>query len=435
MRTNPFLWILACSASSAPSQEPSVDDRLRRLEETVRRQQEEIASLRTGTAGGAVAAGYDGGFFVASPDGAYRFTLEGLLQVNANLFERGLEGRETEVFLRRMRFEFGGEFEKRWLFHVEPKFTESGVDLEEAWVGADLGEGGPRLHVGRMKEPFSLEEMIPLRHVDFVNLSTLNQLVPAEQHGVTLIGRTAESRIEYGAAVYTGDGEEEFDSDRGGCARLVLRPFAASGEPLLEGLQFGGAATAGRAGQDLSGTEFLTEARVPLFAFEPGSRMDGRRVRLAAEAAWLSGPFALYGEAMRAEQRMEGAGGEADVRAGGGYAAASWVLTGEKKSFKGVRPERPFVPGKAGAGPGALQAAARISELRLDEDLVSAGLVAPSAFPGRVRSVDVGLNWYALYEARLKVHWLRTSFEEPIAAGGDARRSEDALLLQFQVNF
>ncbi|HKB16725.1 MAG TPA: porin [Planctomycetota bacterium] len=420
------LAVLATAADRLASQEPTLEERVRRLERE--REEREAATSRP-------LAGYDGGFFVASPDGAYRLTLEGLLQVNANLFERGLEERESEVFLRRMRFELGGEFERRWLFHVEPKFTESDVDLEEAWVGADLGEGGPRLHVGRMKEPFSLEEMIPLRHVDFVNLSILNQLVPAEQHGLTLLGETADRVLEFGAAAYTGDGEEEFDSDRGGAARLVVRPFASSGQPLLEGLQVGGAATWGRADQDLSGAEFLTEARVPLFEFEPGSEMDGERTRLGLEAAWLSGPLAIYGEAMGTEQEMEGTGGEEKVRVGGWYAAASWVMTGERKTFRGVTPARPFVPGKEGNGLGALQAAARFSELRLDDDFVSAGLIAPTAFPEKVRSLDLGLNWYALYEVRLKVHWLRTSYADSIVFGGEARSSEDALLLQFQVNF
>ena len=418
--------LLAIAAGRLLAQEPSLEERVRRLERE--REEREAAGARP-------LAGYDGGFFVASPDGAYRLTFEGLLQVNANLFERGLEERETEIFLRRMRLEFGGEFERRWLFHLEPKFTESDVDLEEAWVGADLGERGPRLHAGRMKEPFSLEEMIPLRHVDFVNLSILNQLVPAEQHGLTLIGETADRSLEFGAAAYTGDGDEEFDSDRGGAVRLVVRPFVSSGAPFLEGLQVGGAATWGRAGQDLSGTEFLTEARVPLFEFEPGSEMDGGRTRLGVEAAWLSGPLAISGEAMTTEQEMEGTGGEEDVRAGGWYAAASWVITGETKTFRGVTPARPFVPGKEGSGLGAVQAAARFSELRLDDDFVSAGLIAPTSFADRVRSLDLGLNWYALYEVRLKVHWLRTAYEDSIVFGGEARRSEDAVLLQFQVNF
>jgi len=334
-----------------------------------------------------------------------------------------------------MRLEIAGDFDERYRFNLEPKFTEDEVELEEAWVGMDLAERGPRLILGRMKEPFSLEELVPLKHIDFVNLSLLNQFVPAEQHGVTLYGWTPDRRIEYGGAFFTGDGAEEIDSERGGAARCVLHPFAGEDGSSLRGLQVGAAATIGRAGQDLSGDELDTEARVPFLAFEPGSSLDGRRWRVGAEAAWLHGPFALYGEWMATRQEMEGAGGEEDVSIDGGFVALSWVLTGEEKTWRGISPSRPFRPGGEGTGAGAFQIAARFSLLALDGDLVDAGIVAPPAFPRRVRGLEAGLNWYATDHARVKLHYLRTDYGRDVVIGGDERGAEDALLLQFQLHF
>jgi hypothetical protein len=130
-----------------------------------------------------------------------RVTLGRLLQVRDTEFEGGLEGRTRQFELERMRFEFGG---KHYDFSVGPKSTETEVELEKAWIGADLG--GPRLMLDRMKEPFSLEEMLPRKHFDFPTFSILNQFVPAEDHGVTILGglrdgpgsspaaRTAETR-------------------------------------------------------------------------------------------------------------------------------------------------------------------------------------------------------------------------------------------------
>jgi phosphate-selective porin OprO/OprP len=380
--------------------------------------------------------GYDDGFFARTADGSARLTLGGLLQVNGNFFEPDLGGRESEFFLRRMRFEIGGAFDERYLFNVEPKFTEDDVDLEEAWIGADLAEGGPRLYLGRMKEPFSLEELIPLKHIDLVNLSLLNQFVPAEQNGATLYGRTPDGRIEYGAAYYTGDGTDDIDSERGGAARCVLHPFATAEDSPLRGFQVGVASTLGRAGQDISGDELITEARVQFLSFEPGSSLDGRRWRAGAEAAWLRGPFALYGEGMISRQEMEGASGEENVAIDGLTVATSYVLTGEEKTFRGVRPRRPFRPGGGeGHGAGAFQVAARFSLLTLDDDLVDAGIVAASSYPRHVRSVEAGLNWYATYHARVKLHYLRTEYGRDIVIGGDERGSEDAILVQFQLNF
>jgi hypothetical protein len=116
-----------------------------------------------------------------------------------------------------------GELYERYLFHVEPNFSEDDVELEEAWFGADLGTGGPRLMFGRMKEPFSLEEMLPRRHIDFPGFSILDQFAPAEDHGVTLLGGSRDAPWEYGAAFYNGTGGEDLNSDKDIAARLVAR--------------------------------------------------------------------------------------------------------------------------------------------------------------------------------------------------------------------
>jgi hypothetical protein len=216
-------------------------------------------------------AGYDGGFFVQSPDGSMRLTLEGLLQVRGTFFERGLEGRASGFDLERMRFELGGDFHDPYHFHVEPKFTESEVELEEAWVGADLSRSGPRLLLGRMKEPFSLEEMLPRRHFDFPSFSILNQLVPAEDHGLTLLGGSLDAPFEYGLAFYNGTGGDDLNSDKDVAARLVARPWAEQDGAPLQRLQFGGAATFGRQDADISGSTLRTEAKAPFLEFEPGS--------------------------------------------------------------------------------------------------------------------------------------------------------------------
>jgi phosphate-selective porin/MFS family permease len=322
-------------------------------------------------------AGYDGGFFLQSPDGTFRFTLGGLLQFRGTAFESGLDGRTSQFDLERMRFEFGGEFYDRYLFNVEPKFTESEVELEEAWIGADLG--GPRLILGRMKEPFSLEEMLPRKHFDFPTFSILNQFVPAEDHGVTLLGGSLDAPVEYGAALYNGTGGDDLNNDKDVAARLVFRPWARQDETLLRRLQFGGAVTYGREESDLAGTELLTEAKAPFLAFEPGSRADGERLRLGLEAAWLAGPAAISAEVIHVDEELSGGGSDVQSDTVGWYVSSTWVLTGEEKSFRGVKPARPLT-GSA-SGPGALQLALRYSELELDEALVDGGLVAASSFP------------------------------------------------------
>jgi phosphate-selective porin OprO/OprP len=378
-------------------------------------------------------AGYDGGFFLQSPDGAFRFTLGGLLQVRGTAFEHDVDGRTSQFGLERMRFELGGELYDRYLFNVEPKFTEDEVELEEAWIGADLGERGPRLILGRMKEPFSLEEMLPRRHFDFPTFSILNQFVPAEDHGVTLLGGSRDARFEYGAALYNGTGGDDLNADKDAAARLVFRPWAEHEGARFQRLQFGGAITYGSEDADLAGEELRTEAKSPFLAFEPGSRADGDRLRLGLEAAWLAGPAAISAEVIHIDEELTGAGGDIQNDTVGWYVSATWVLTGEEKSFSGVKPARPLT-GSA-SGPGALQLALRYSELDLDEALVDGGLVAASSFPDGVRTWDVGLNWYTTAHTKVMLHFLHTDYEQDILIQGDTWGSEDALLLQLQLQF
>jgi phosphate-selective porin OprO/OprP len=362
-------------------------------------------------------AGYDGGFFVAA--GNAKLTLEGLLQVNGLFFERDA-AHDSEFQLRRMRLEFGGEFHDRWRFHIEPKFSADGVELEEAWVGLQLDTH--LVTIGRMKEPFSFEEVGSQRHMDAINFSILNQFVPAEDHGVTVYGSVGI--LEYGVGFYNGSGGEDTTSDKDGALRLVLHPW--------RGLQFGGAATAGRQEIDVSGEELRTEARVPWATYLPGTEIEDERIRLGAEAGLLEGPVALNAELVRVRQEVN----ESTVDLTGGYVQASWVLTGEGKSWKGesirlwrgVKPERPFLRDPA---LGAWQLFARWSRLDVDRELTP--FVTNN--PRRIDTVTFGVNWYANEFVKVKANYLRTVYAEEVVIDGKARDDEDAFIVQIQVMF
>ena len=364
-----------------------------------------------------ITAGYDGGFTMRGKEA--RLTIEGLLQINGRFFEPDGQ-HESEFVLRRMRLEFSGEFYERWLFHIEPKFVEDGVELEEAWAGFQVDVHSFRF--GRMKEPFSWEEMASQRHMDMLNFSILNQFTPAEDHGITVLGNF--DILEYGVGFYNGTGGDDTTSDKDGALRLVLHPW--------RGLQFGGASTYGRQNSDVSGEELRTEARVPWALYVPGTTSDGERVRLGAEAAFLEGPLAVVVELMRIREELN----DTTVHYKGGYVQASYVLTGEGRAWKGERiriwkgvtPDRPFLKDP---DLGAWQVTARWSRLKLDDELIP----FLTTFPERIDSYTIGLNWTANEFVKIKLNYLRTEYEEKISIAGKRRSNEDALLLQFQLSF
>lgn len=365
----------------------------------------------------AIEAGYDGGFYVGGKDA--RLTIEGLLQVNANVFERN-GPHESEFELRKMRLEFSGEFFHRWLFHVEPTFAADGVELEEAWVGFKAGDH--LFMFGRMKEPFSFEEMASRRHMDLLNFSIMNQFVPAEDTGITIFG--SFDILQYGIGFYNGTGDDDTTSDKDVALRLNLHPW--------RGLQFGGAVTVGREDIDISGEELRTEARVAWAEYLPGTTVEDTRVRLGAEAALLEGPFAFVAEYIYLCEEVN----STPVRFKGGYAQASYVLTGEHQRWKGdpvriwkgVLPERPFL---RDPDIGAWQLVARVSRLVLEDDLA----LFLTNFPKRIDSITFGINWYANDLVKVKVQYSRTQYQRDIVLSGDRQGKEDAVLFQFQLMF
>lgn len=384
---------------------------------------------RLGTPAGE--AGFGEHFFVRSADGLHELELGALLQVHARAFERGLAARESDVFLRRFRLEIGGRIDGEWRFNLEPKFTEDEFEFEEAWFGADAA-GGVRVMVGRMKEPFSLEEMRSQKHMGFVEFSLLNQLVPAEGHGVTLAGARDDRALQWGAALYRG-GAEGLNGGSEAAGRLVARPFH-DGPPLLRELALGAAATWGRAHDELGGEELRTEARVPFATLDPAAAADGTRSRVGAELEWRAGPCELTGEAMVMERRLEGPLRDARARVEGGTLAFTWVLTGEARGAKGVAPARPFSP-RGGGGGGALELAARASRLRFGDGWAASGALPPASDPRRVTSYDLGLNWYATARARLELHGVLTRYGRDVLLAGERVGDELALLAQFQLHF
>lgn len=100
--------------------------------------------------------------------------------------------------------------------------------------------------------------------------------------------------------------------------------------------------------------------------------------RTGLEGLWIGGPWSVQGEYLRARIALDG---RPAYTADGYYVFASWVATGESRSYAegnvgNVKPKGPH---------GALEFALRYSELDLD-DVPVAG--------GRERDWTLGANWY-----------------------------------------
>jgi len=105
----------------------------------------------------------------------------------------------------------------------------------------------------------------------------------------------------------------------------------------------------------------------------------------------------------------------------------SYVLTGEPTSDRGVRPASPFDP-PAGKW-GALQVAARYTEVEFDGDIFALGLAAAGSAE-KARSYTIGVNWYPASVFKYYLTYEHTQFDEGTAP---PRPDENVILFRVQL--
>ncbi|MDP6539299.1 MAG: porin [Planctomycetota bacterium] len=369
-------------------------------------------------------------FTLRSEDGRGELELEGLVQtvVRAHGAERGPR---SDVALKRVRPELAGRFDAL-RFRLEPKFTEHEVELEEAWLGLDVLGGHGRLMLGRMKVPFNLEEVRSRRHIDFPHFSVLNQFAPAEDHGLFLNAMSRSGRWESGLSLTNGTGTSDTGSAKDLAGRLMWHPFAGEDSSPWRHLQVGLAATIGDQEGAVAGEAVENALGFPVLTFADGVALAGERRRVGLEAAWFQGPWFVQAEALDLTQRMSGDGGSGERALDGAYLTVSRVLTGEDKTFGGVRPAAPF-DFRTGGGRGAWVLACRASQVDLGpewDDLSVSG-----AGPGQVRTLSLGLNWIPNDHAVVRHALVFSDYDRPVSIGDDAETSEVSLVIEFQLHF
>jgi phosphate-selective porin len=371
-------------------------------------------------------------FRLVTPDGRNELVLGALVQVLGRVSDDARDP-QADFELKRVRPEISGRLAGGLVFNLEPNFSEDDVELEEAWIGPQLLGGHAILHLGRMKAPFSLEEVRSRRHIDFPFFSIVNQLAPAEDHGAFLLGTSADGRWEYGTALYNGTGGDDTNGSKDVALRLMAHPFAGETGAALESFQVGIAGTFGVQDEDVGDDAIENETQLTVVPFADDARLSGPRERAGLELAWFRGPWFAQGEYLGVAQEMAGSGGHEDVLLHGGYVALARVLTGEAKSFGGVRPAEPF-DFASGTGRGAWVVAVRYSILNLDDDL-EAALVVPGSFTDQIQTGSLALNWIPNEHAIVRTAVVGSFYEGDVRLDTGSGDREATLLVEFQLHY
>lgn len=517
-----------------------LDQKIRVLDRKSEIAEEEAAAKKKETP---IVKASEKGFGLQSADGQHEIKLRGLIQADGRYFEQGknqtqkaasgastagyldnTEDASNSALLRRVRPTIEGTVFGKYDFRFTPEFGDGKAEVIDAYVDARFT---PEFQVraGKFKPYVGLERLQSGGDIKFIERSYVSNILPNRDVGVSLHGDVLNSKLSYAVGVFNGvvDGGDnttssDINKDKDYAARIFATPFKDN-DSALAGLGFGFGATfgdvTGKTKDTVNGsvteltTGYKTEGQQTFFRYNDGTVLrsgigeptgalttsnggpgpswlvhaDGRRYRWSPQAHYYYGPFGLLAEYVRESQEISvGANNQRKTTLNNDAweIAASYLLTGEDASFKGVKPKHNFDLDNGGWG--AWELVARYSEQNLDDNAFTFGsldgtnahvtnpttgaLAAgstlantshylyadPKASAKSARTWTAGVNWYLNPEVKFSLNYAQTSFD---GGGGDLtsntaytfkdllirsaqikdREDERVLLARFQIAF
>jgi phosphate-selective porin OprO and OprP len=295
-----------------------------------------------------------------------------------------------------------------------------------------------QIRAGKYKEPVSLERLQSGTDLLFAERSIANNLAPNRDVGAMFHGDLSQGTIGYALGVFNGvldgglsDGDVEDSKDV--VARVFLQPFKNQAGSAAQGLGFGVAGSIGRQRDPLAALAYKTAGRSTFFKYDPAAVGAGDHRRLEPQLYYFQGPFGLMSEYARSQQGVRKGATRGDLTNTGWYVQGSYVLTGEKATYRSVTPAKPFDP-KNGQW-GAFELAARLSQIHVDQDAFRLGLADPTASASDAHAYTLGLNWYLNRAVKAQFNYERTVFDRSIKFGSDKRDHEDVFVTELQLAF
>jgi len=435
------------AAPQAPATPQNIDEKLEELDQKIRvldrkiEIDKEAAAEKAKTAGQAV-AGKDG-FSLRSADGNFVFKLRGYAQFDGRFWTSDEQRPQTETFLlRRVRPIFEGTVYKIFDFRIMPDFGQGTTVLYDAYVEARFNPAF-RVRAGKFKPPIGLERLQSATDILFVERALPTDLVPNRDLGVQVSGDLAGGTVNYAVGVFNGvadlgNGDTDSNNDKDVAARVFFQPFVTGTGP-LKNLGFGVGASQGNQTGTLTATGlpgYRTPGQQTFFSYRSDATAagtviaDGTRFRLAPQGYFYSGPFGLLAEytISRQDVRRDKVSERLEHKAW--QVAGSWVIAGGESSFRGVNVKKVWDPSAHTYG--ALELAARYSELKLD-DATFPLFANPASAARSAKAVALGLNWYFNRNLKLMFDYETTKFEDGAATGD--REDEDIFFSRFQISF
>jgi phosphate-selective porin OprO/OprP len=366
------------------------------------------------------------------------------------------------IFLRQARIILEGYVFNDIYFKLMPDFAQTSNTsnlIPDAFVDFAY-EKRASLLVGKYKPSIGLERLQGDVNTVFLERAFPTNLAPNRDMGIQLHGAFAKpgyssekvagaidskNTFTYQVGITNGTGDSgniamngalpnsstQFANNKEFDGRIFAQPFQHSGYGWLEGFGIGVSGSFSNPDHlalsaqrtPLGQSQFIDYTSLNASTAGSSQRTitsNGNANRIYPQAFWYSGPFGLMGEYVRSTQTLNASGSTTAGRYGSSsnnisqtntasQLQLSYVVTGEDNQFEGVKPIRNFDPAKGTWG--ALQLAARWSELNVDND--SFQLLNPIKTASKATALTVGANWFLN-----KYSLIRFDYENVFFTGG-----------------
>jgi phosphate-selective porin OprO/OprP len=390
-----------------------------------------------------VGVGADG-FSLRSPDNEFSLNLRSSIQADGRFFSNGAPQPGGSTFVPyKVRLYFDGVVFKNFSFRLMPDFGNGLTTVQDAYVDAAI-RPWLKLRAGKTKGPVGLERLVTDTDVEFYERALPTNLAPNRDVGYELWGEPWGGVVSFAGGIFNGvadgssadlnsDNHHEFEG------RLFAHPFRKTSLAPIQGFGLGLAGTSGRetgtvANPTVAG--YKTSSQLYFFQYRSDGAPAGTVVaagdhwRISPQAYYYWGPFGAWAEYIFSSQDVKRGATLGTLHNAAWQVAATYLLTGEKASYRTVSPAHSLDLRRGYWG--AFEVTARFSELRVDQSAFPVFADPLSSVLG-AKSRTLGLNWYLNKNTKFVFNFEQTDFMQ--IAGGMKRKQENAFLERLQLAF
>ncbi|MGV8997602.1 MAG: OprO/OprP family phosphate-selective porin [Parvibaculaceae bacterium] len=336
---------------------------------------------------------------VKSRDGQFAMAIGGRLQADAYAMRgSSLNKMGNGMEIRRARFNVSGTMFGSWNYKLEAEYAGTAFSITDAYIEHEIGKGFA-VKAGHFKEYYGIENLTSDANNTFMEAGLSSIYSPTQNMGV---GATYTDGKLFGVqgGFFTpgiANGGKAGTSDWATTGRVYVAPTLGSGVVHV-GLNgsYRGYEASGATGAKF---EQSPESHAAPKVLSTGTiSSPSSETRFGPEVAAIFGPVTVQGEYTWSE--IDRGLGLPSISTEGGYAEASWFVTGESRNYS----VKTGTFGKTKAS-NAIQLAVRLSQL----DLSDKNLTDPRR--GIENNVTLGANYYFNPNVRLMVNYIHADLD------------------------